>query len=86
MTGGPLEFTLARNADPASDEVRADILRDPGFGRFHTDHMVSIDYTAGQGHPSPVCAFMMKVVNGGYEAPNGLKPTCLPESFSAVGA
>ena len=27
MTDGPLEFTLARNANPASDEVRAD---DPG--------------------------------------------------------
>ena len=49
MTEGPLEFTLARNANPASDEVRADILADPGFGRFHTDHMVSIDYTEGQG-------------------------------------
>ena len=49
MTEGPLEFTLARNANPASDEVRADILRDPGFGRFHTDHMVSIDYTEGKG-------------------------------------
>src|SRR4051812_48279638 len=49
MTEGHLEFTLARNATPASDEVRADILRDPGFGRFHTDHMVSIDYTEGKG-------------------------------------
>ena len=35
--------------NPASDEVRADILADPGFGRFHTDHMVSIDYTEGRG-------------------------------------
>ena len=25
------------------------ILRDPGFGRSHTDHMVSIDYTEGKG-------------------------------------
>jgi branched-chain amino acid aminotransferase len=44
MTDGLLEFTLARNPDPASDEVRAQILADPGFGRYHTDHMVSIDY------------------------------------------
>ena len=31
MTEGPLEFTLARNANPASDEVRADILARPGI-------------------------------------------------------
>jgi branched-chain amino acid aminotransferase len=49
MTNGHLEFTLARSTTPASDEVRADILRDPGFGRFHTDHMVSINYTEGRG-------------------------------------
>ena len=49
MTEGHLEFSLARNSSPASDEVRAEILGDPGFGRFHTDHMVSIDYTEGQG-------------------------------------
>ena len=48
MTEG-LEFTVHRNANPASDEVRAEILANPGFGKFHTDHMVSIDYTAGQG-------------------------------------
>ena len=29
MTDGPLEFTLARNTSPASDEVRAGILADP---------------------------------------------------------
>lgn len=49
MTDGPLEFTLARNTSPASDEVRAAILADPGFGRYHTDHMVSIDYNAVDG-------------------------------------
>jgi branched-chain amino acid aminotransferase len=49
MTYVPLEFTLARNTAPASDEVRAQILADPGFGRFHTDHMVSISYTDGRG-------------------------------------
>jgi branched-chain amino acid aminotransferase len=45
MTIGPLEFTVERNANPASDEVRGQILSDPGFGRFHTDHMVSVLYT-----------------------------------------
>jgi branched-chain amino acid aminotransferase len=49
MTSGLLEFTVARTANPTSDEARAAILADPGFGRYHTDHMVSIDYTEGQG-------------------------------------
>ncbi|PQD98057.1 branched chain amino acid aminotransferase [Mycobacterium sp. EPG1] len=48
MTEG-LEFTVDRAANPASDEVRAGILANPGFGKFHTDHMVSIDYTADKG-------------------------------------
>lgn len=46
---GPLDFTLARNANPASDEVRTGILADPGFGRYFTDHMVTIDYTEADG-------------------------------------
>ena len=41
----PLEFTVERNASPASGEVRDRILADPGFGRYPTDHMVSILYT-----------------------------------------
>lgn len=58
MTDGRLDFTIARNANRASDEVRAGILDDPGFGRFHTDHMVSIDYTEGRGwHDARVTAY-----------------------------
>ena len=49
MTDGHLEFTVQRNANPVSDEVRASILHDPPFGQYHTDHMVSIDYADGQG-------------------------------------
>ena len=49
MTSGLLEFTVYRTANPTSDEAREAILKDPGFGRYHTDHMVSIDYTDGQG-------------------------------------
>ncbi len=49
MTSGLLEFTVSRTANPTADEVRESILRDPGFGRYHTDHMVSIDYTDDQG-------------------------------------
>src|SRR4051794_40566769 len=43
-----LEVPVVRNAHPAGDEVRAEILANPGFGRFHTDHMVSIDYAEGK--------------------------------------
>ena len=48
MTEG-LSFTVERSANPASDEVRAEVLANPGFGKFFTDHMVSIDYSADQG-------------------------------------
>jgi branched-chain amino acid aminotransferase len=49
MTSGPIEFTVFRTANPTADEVRESILADPGFGKYHTDHMVSIDYTDGRG-------------------------------------
>ncbi|KZS68699.1 MAG: branched-chain amino acid aminotransferase [Mycobacterium pseudokansasii] len=49
MTSGSLQFTVTRAANPASDAQRVAILQDPGFGTFHTDHMVSIDYTEGTG-------------------------------------
>ena len=48
MTDGYLEFTVQRNPNPVSDEVRASILSDPPFGQYHTDHMVSIDYAVGK--------------------------------------
>ncbi|MFC6353738.1 branched-chain amino acid aminotransferase [Rothia nasimurium] len=38
------EFTINRNPNPASDERRAEILANPGFGNFFTDHMVRIDW------------------------------------------
>src|ERR1700685_1036416 len=49
MTSDVLEFTVSRAANPASDDARQAILADPGFGKYHTDHMVSIEYTDGQG-------------------------------------
>lgn len=45
----PLEFTVSRAENPATEAERAAILADPGFGKYHTDHMVSIDYKEGQG-------------------------------------
>jgi len=49
MTSGSVEFTVARASNPATDAEREAILAEPGFGKYHTDHMVSIDYTAGRG-------------------------------------
>ncbi len=58
MTSALNEFTVVRTADPMSDQARQAILADPGFGRYHTDHMVSIDYTDGQGwHDARVTAY-----------------------------
>jgi branched-chain amino acid aminotransferase len=58
MSSNVLEFTVSPTANPTSDDARRAILADPGFGRYFTDHMVSIDYTEGQGwHNAQVCAY-----------------------------
>ncbi len=44
-----LEFTVERTQHPASVARRAEILADPGFGKFYTDHMVSLLYTHDRG-------------------------------------
>ena len=42
-------FTIHRSPHPHSDEERAAILANPGFGSHFTDHMVVIDYEEGKG-------------------------------------
>lgn len=51
--GGALDFTIQDHPSrvPAAD--RAEMLRDPGFGRVHTDHMVTIRYQEGRGWHDP---------------------------------
>ncbi len=49
MTSGPLQFTVTRNPNPATDEQRAAIMTNPPFGQHHTDHMVSMTYAPGEG-------------------------------------
>ncbi|MGL5928989.1 MAG: branched-chain amino acid aminotransferase [Dermatophilaceae bacterium] len=44
-----LTFDLQRRPDPASEEARAEILADPGFGVHFTDHMVSTRWTKQAG-------------------------------------
>jgi len=44
-----MAFTIQRNPQPTSAERRAAILTAPGFGRYFTDHMVRIDWSAESG-------------------------------------
>jgi branched-chain amino acid aminotransferase len=44
-----MAFQVTRNPSPRSADERAAILDNPGFGRYFTDHMVRIDWTAGDG-------------------------------------
>ncbi|MFD6860150.1 branched-chain amino acid aminotransferase [Rhodococcus sp. NPDC060090] len=46
---GVLEFARVPHPSPTSAERRQEILADPGFGRYFTDHMVTITYTEGTG-------------------------------------
>ena len=49
MTSTPQPFQRIPNPAPASEQRRAEILSDPGFGRFFTDHMVTIKWTTDEG-------------------------------------
>ena len=49
MSQAPLAFTVQRSAHPASEAERTAILAEPGFGRYYTDHMVSVLYTRDRG-------------------------------------
>ena len=42
-------FTRTLNPAPASAQRRAEVLADPGFGRYFTDHMVTIRWSDEQG-------------------------------------
>jgi branched-chain amino acid aminotransferase len=50
MSPSPLpSFTRTLNPAPASAQRRAEVLADPGFGRYFTDHMVTIRWSEEQG-------------------------------------
>ncbi len=44
-----LPFTQTSSPEPATPERLAEVLADPGFGRYFTDHMVTIRWSADQG-------------------------------------
>ncbi len=45
----PLSYRIERNQHPASAERRAEIFENPGFGKYFTDHMLSITWTQADG-------------------------------------
>ncbi|MDQ2749418.1 MAG: branched-chain amino acid aminotransferase [Pseudonocardiales bacterium] len=44
-----MAFSVSRNPHPKTDDERAAILAAPGFGKYFTDHLVRIDWTAAGG-------------------------------------
>jgi len=49
MSKAPPEFHVVRSAHPAGESERNAILAEPGFGKYYTDHMVSMFYTVEGG-------------------------------------
>jgi branched-chain amino acid aminotransferase len=44
-----LNYTVTQNPNPASDARKAEIMEAPGFGKYFTDHLVQITWTAESG-------------------------------------
>ncbi len=53
MSTTPQPFGRTLNPEPVSVSRRAEILADPGFGLYFTDHMVTIRWTADGGWQEP---------------------------------
>lgn len=49
MADGAADFAIHERADRAPNDVRAQMIADPGFGTVFTDHMAIIDYREGTG-------------------------------------
>ena len=48
-----LRFSVTRTDHPLPADRREEILANPGFGRYFTDHMVLVDWTEEQGWHDP---------------------------------
>ena len=44
-----IAFSCSPTSKPVGADARADMLKDPGFGRVFTDHMVTIRWTQDRG-------------------------------------
>jgi branched-chain amino acid aminotransferase len=92
MSTSPLPtFTRTLNPAPATAQRRAEILADPGFGRYFTDHMVTIRWSEGQGwHDAKVVPYgplsldpAAMVFHYGQEIFEGLKAYRQPDGSVA---
>ncbi len=87
-----MAFSVVRNPSPKSDEERAAILAAPGFGRYFTDHLVRIDWTAadgwGQGQVLPYGPLLLDpatmALHYGQEIFEGLKAYRQPDGTIAT--
>jgi branched-chain amino acid aminotransferase len=87
-----MDFEHLPHPAPVPGETRAQAIADPGFGTVFTDHMVTVDYTAGEGWHStrigpreplsvdPACA----VLHYAQEIFEGLKAYRHPDGSFAL--
>src|SRR5258708_540022 len=92
MTTSTTGFSVQKSTTPRTDEQRAEILAAPGFGKYFTDHMVRIDWTAsdgwGQGQVLPYGPLSIDpatmVLHYGQEIFEGLKAYRQPDGSIAT--
>ncbi|WP_059011794.1 branched-chain amino acid aminotransferase [Streptomyces specialis] len=92
MTTPAIPFDLKPAAQPLSEAEREAVLADPGFGRYFTDHMVTIRWTEGRGwHDArlqPYAPIPMdpatQALHYGQEIFEGLKAYRQPDGSVAV--
>jgi branched-chain amino acid aminotransferase len=85
-------FTHMPNPAPTSESRRAEILAKPGFGRYFTDHMVTVRWTVEQGwHDAKVLPYgplkldpASMVLHYGQEIFEGLKAYRQPDGSVAA--
>ncbi len=88
---GMSAFSRTPHPSPVPESRRAEIVADPGFGRYFTDHMVTIAWTAGQGwHDAQVVPYgplsldpSSMVLHYGQEIFEGLKAYQQPDGSVA---
>lgn len=86
------QFTRTLNATPVPAARRAEILANPGFGRYFTDHMVTIRWSSGVGwHDARVVPYgplafdpATMVLHYGQEIFEGLKAYRQPDGSIAT--
>jgi branched-chain amino acid aminotransferase len=85
-----MAFSVERNPNPRSESERDEILTNPGFGRYFTDHMVRIDYADDAWGPGRVLPYgplqfdpATMVLHYGQEIFEGLKAYRQPDGSIA---